>query len=470
MIHLLKISATLFILLLPFITSAQEGIWLTTLENREQLNHIRQLDNGNFLVSGRTFEVGARADLVILFDINGEELTRKSLCEDCSLAEIVYTNENSLGELIHYFSNGDVYRSTPDLSESELIFNIKEGEFETVDVYDYWENGNWVVLTSTAVSNGVRGILYTLMDASKVGVAERTFNTNAPDITGSIGIGRFADLSFIDGFNVLDDNGVNIGQLDKHDIRGNLLWSREVGTDIELTTAIASYLGNVFVAGVVQDEEDDSHMQGFIVKYDIDGNFLWEQRFDSPFIEDRSFEESSLRINRIEKIDINRFLLVADAAGVSRSGRVSESMLIHMDPDGNVTDEFRFSAITDVNSAVDMVWSSLGDPILLANAFNGNSAAGSYLTIGRFPTSSVVESLPQSIEVYPNPAIDILVINSAELNLSEAVFSIYGIDGQLITEMPGSDRVDISTLENGMYHLVIASEESKYRTTFVKTK
>ena len=161
---------------------------------------------------------------------------------------------------------------------------------------------------------------------------------------------------------------------------------------------------------------------------------------------------------------------MADAAGVSRSGRVSESMLIHMDPDGNVTDEFRFSAITDVNSAVDMVWSSLGDPILLANAFNGNSAAGSYLTIGRFPTSSVVESLPQSIEVYPNPAIDILVINSAELNLSEAVFSIYGIDGQLITEMPGSDRVDISTLENGMYHLVIASEESKYRTTFVKTK
>ena len=144
---------------------------------------------------------------------------------------------------------------------------------------------------------------------------------------------------------------MNIGQLDKHDIRGNLLWSREVGTDIELTTAIASYLGNVFVAGVVQDEEDDSHMQGFIVKYDIDGNFLWEQRFDSPFIEDRSFEESSLRINRIEKIDINRFLLVADAAGVSRSGRVSESMLIHMDPDGNVTDEFRFSAITDVNSA-----------------------------------------------------------------------------------------------------------------------
>ena len=117
-----------------------------------------------------------------------------------------------------------------------------------------------------------------------------------------------------------------------------------------------------------------------------------------------------------------------------------------------------------------MVWSSLGDPILLANAFNGNSAAGSYLTIGRFPTSSVVESLPQSIEVYPNPAIDILVINSAELNLSEAVFSIYGIDGQLITEMPGSDRVDISTLENGMYHLVIASEESKYRTTFDKTK
>ncbi len=468
--RLLKSSAILFTLLLPFITSAQEGIWLTTLENREQLNHITQLNDGNFLVSGRTFEVGAKADLLILFDSNGREITRKSLCEECSSSKIMYTNENSLGQLIHYYSNGDVYRSTLDLAESEFIFNIKEGEFETVDVYDFWENGNWVVLTSTAVRNGVRGILYTLMDASKEGVAERTFNTNAPDITGSIGIGRFADLSFIDGFNVLDDDGVNIGQLDKHDIRGNLLWSKEVGKNLELTTAIASYLGNIFVAGVIEDEEDDSHLQGFIVKYDIDGNFLWEKRFDSPFSEDRSYEESSLRINRIEKIDVNRFLLIADAAGVSRSGRISESMLIHMDPDGNVTDEFRFSAITEVNTAVDMVWSNLGDPVLLANAFNGNSVAGSYLTIGRFPTSSVVESLPQSIEVYPNPAVDILVINSEELNLSEAIFSIYGIGGELINEMPGSGRVDISTLENGLYHLVITSEDSKYRTTFVKTK
>lgn len=470
MIRLIQSTAILAILFLCSAISAQEGYWLTNLENREQLNHIRQLTNGNYLVSGRTFEVGAKADLIILLDGSGNEITRKSLCEVCSSAEVVYTNQNSLGDLIHYFSNGDVYRSTSDLSESEWIFNIKEDLFETADVYDYWENGNWVVLTSTSVQNGVRGILYTLMDANETGVLVRIFNTNAPDITGSIGIGRFNDSSFIDGFNLVDDNGDNIGQLDMRDSRGELIWSREVakGNNVELTNAIATYTFDIFVAGVIEDEEDASHTQGFVVKYDLDGNEIWRRSYDSPFNDDRSFEESFLHINRIEKIDANRLLLVADAGGVSRSGRVSESVLMHMDTDGNITEEFRFSSITDINNAVDMVWNNQGQPVLLANAFNGNSVAGSYLTIGRRPTS-VIDRLPESIQVYPNPVKDVLTINSTEEDINNAAFYIYALDGQLIAELPGSNKIDVSTLHSGLYQLVIASNEGSYRTTFVKS-
>jgi len=469
MIRLMQSTAFLAILFISSAISAQEGFWLTNLENREQLNHIRQLKNGNYLVSGRTFEVGAKADLIILLDSNGNEIARKSLCEVCSSAEVVYTNQNSLGELIHYFSNGDVYRSTPDLSESEWIFNIKEGLFETVDVYDYWENGNWVVLTSTSVQNGVRGILYSMMDATEPGVLVRIFNSNAPDITGSIGIGRFGDSSFIDGFNVLDDNGDIIGQLDKRDARGELIWTQEVARgNLELTHAIATYTFDIFVTGVIEDEEDASHTQGIVIKYDEDGNELWRRRYDSPFNDDRSYEESFLRINRIEKIDANRLLLVADVGGVSRTGRVSESMLLHMDPDGNITEEFRFSSITDINNAVDMAWNTQGQPVLLANAFNGNSAAGSYLTIGRRPTS-VVETLPESIEVFPNPVTNILMINSDDEDLADSIFSIYSADGQFVSEQPGNDRLDVSALDSGIYQLVIATENGNYRTTFVKS-
>ena len=141
---------------------------------------------------------------------------------------------------------------------------------------------------------------------------------------------------------------------------------------------------------------------------------------------------------------------------------------MHMDTDGNITEEFRFSSITDINNAVDMVWNNQGQPVLLANAFNGNSVAGSYLTIGRRPTS-VIDRLPESIQVYPNPVKDVLTINSTEEDINNAAFYIYALDGQLIAELPGSNKIDVSTLHSGLYQLVIASNEGSYRTTFVKS-
>ena len=59
----------------------QETI-LTTFENREQFVHVSQMSSGNYLVSGRTHELGAKTDLVLMLDPQGQEIKRSVLCPD----------------------------------------------------------------------------------------------------------------------------------------------------------------------------------------------------------------------------------------------------------------------------------------------------------------------------------------------------------------------------------------------------
>lgn len=79
-----------------------------------------------------------------------------------------------------------------------------------------------------------------------------------------------------------------------------------------------------------------------------------------------------------------------------------------------------------------------------------------------------VNEVKKNIEmnIYPNPAQDVLTISSNEA-INELF--IYSIGGSLIKkEMLNNNQIDISSLEKGMYFLLINSENGVYKEKFIK--
>ena len=89
--------------------------------------------------------------------------------------------------------------------------------------------------------------------------------------------------------------------------------------------------------------------------------------------------------------------------------------------------------------------------------------------------TSNIESLTLSgISVFPNPAQDYLTVNIVEGNFqSEVTLSIYNLQGKMIpysnvTFAKGSNeaKLDVSSLEKGMYILLVKADGNKYLTKF----
>ena len=76
----------------------------------------------------------------------------------------------------------------------------------------------------------------------------------------------------------------------------------------------------------------------------------------------------------------------------------------------------------------------------------------------------------ESISIYPNPAKNILTINS-EFSLIESEISIYSINGKLIQPVLLSNKsLDISELSTGLYFLSINSKNGSKNVKFIKAK
>jgi len=86
--------------------------------------------------------------------------------------------------------------------------------------------------------------------------------------------------------------------------------------------------------------------------------------------------------------------------------------------------------------------------------------------------AAVSSSSRQSIQIYPNPVAQELIIKNEELIIGsvDAEISIYNAMGQKFK--PAVDRgqstVDCRQFSDGIYYLEIVSENKIYRTKFVK--
>ena len=80
-------------------------------------------------------------------------------------------------------------------------------------------------------------------------------------------------------------------------------------------------------------------------------------------------------------------------------------------------------------------------------------------------------SLEQTVEFYPNPAIDFLNIDIKSEDLVQVEFEIYDIIGNAITVDPeklsvNKYRVPVSDLHSGYYMLIVRDPYSRYRQIF----
>ena len=84
------------------------------------------------------------------------------------------------------------------------------------------------------------------------------------------------------------------------------------------------------------------------------------------------------------------------------------------------------------------------------------------LNIGQLAVSDVKKN---SVNVYPNPAKDIINISNVS---SKAQFEIYSVGGQLVNQGITDGKVNVSKLAKGVYILSVESNGEKTQTKFIK--
>ena len=111
--------------------------------------------------------------------------------------------------------------------------------------------------------------------------------------------------------------------------------------------------------------------------------------------------------------------------------------------------------ITDYSSYANRLW-QLSD---------GSSIVNTYNTCADCSGSNDIFELSLDFKIYPNPATNSITIKNAPESFA---YSIYNSIGSLMIKGYDGSQIDISSLENGIYFVVINSDNSKTQASFVK--
>jgi len=447
---------------------AQEEPILATFEEREELTHILRLSNGNYVLSGKTFELGNKSDLAILLGPNGKEIKRKAVCSTCSFGGIVHSKQTTDNErIIHIRSSGDIFYSDVNLENTRFFVNVKNDEFEFVETYQVIQNVNFIVVVSYAVKDGIRGLLHSTINTLTETLVSNKFNTHFPDIDGSIGIGLFDDVGVVDGYNSVE-NEVSTGHLLRYDINRELLWSTDLDwANISLDHVLVSWTQQVYAVGTIEDDENPGHFQGYLVSYSKEGDLLWEKRYDSPSLEEPGVANPVKGISRIKQLRFDEFIMTGRNGGTKSGKEFGEAFVLKVDAEGNKIDEFVTTGITDDSEALDAIVVHPGDRILfVARSFSANGVAGSFFSLASNITSAFAP-LPDDISIYPNPASDHLIINDTQ-NINEMDVKVFDTSGHLVFSSSATNFLSIAHLESGTYYLQVTKGQNRYFHVFVK--
>ena len=442
-----------------------QGNFVQTFENREEFVHLGRMTNGNLLVSGRSHELGNKSDLVLLLNPQGEVIKRVVLCPTCLPDLTYYSRETLVGDVIHVRANGDVYSSDLNLDNTELIYNIAEDRFESIQTYQVLEQNNFIIIVSFAVENSVRGLLHTIIDTRSKVIFNQKFNVEFPDIAGSIGIDLFGDQGVVDGFNTYNEEGRSTATLIRlgRD-RTEQVWQVDLeGEDIVLEDATIAHNQNVYAVGTIQDPNDPDHRQGVFIGFDEDGNELWKVTFDADQAGSEGYTEVTKTFLQVREILNGNFIISGYDGGRFDGDILSKAIFMEVTSEGEFVRGFSESAITSTNVGSGFLYEPNSNITFIANAFNNSSNSGAYVSVADF-TSDVDEVIAGAtlLMSFQNPTTNRLRINLPVDAQLESNIEIYNYSGHRVISSESTD-IDVSGLRQGAY--LVTAVVNGYKVT-----
>ena len=279
----------------------------------------------------------------------------------------------------------------------------------------------------------------------------------------------------------------------KLDVNGNLIWNKTINnsaTEIP-TDMIFDKNGNLLICGQYLYASGNSNF--FTVKYDTNGNQLWQRIFDKAGLNDSATVILSDEFNNVY------------VGGLSDTGGTTySSILIKYDgngnyqwntayPNNNPSEGLLASSVYTTPNVVSGAYVN-GSVYLGSSSYNGSSYGTLVVRYGTAPLSGVCQTtvyqyvsvtdtlritsgvltglngLPNNfgtVKIYPNPTHNELnfLISSPSTSF---VIKVTSIQGQLVYNNvmnQSSFQIDLSTLSKGLYYIQVLDNSSNILET-----
>ena len=117
------------------------------------------------------------------------------------------------------------------------------------------------------------------------------------------------------------------------------------------------------------------------------------------------------------------------------------------------------------DSVIKAVVDSCSDGKVVVTTTTGSSELAGFVFLKT--TAGINFSKNKLVQVYPNPSSDFLFIQNKGLSTISKI-EIYNLKGQLVLTPKNSNSIDITSLSNGQYYVIINTETSTYREVIIK--
>ncbi|MCF8308622.1 MAG: T9SS type A sorting domain-containing protein [Bacteroidales bacterium] len=376
---------------------------------------VRQTDDGGYIIAGKTFEYGYDHVKLIKTDAQGETLWTQTFFEE----------EDGVGHSVQQTEDGGyiIAGKTGDYGADSDVYLIKT---------DTQGDSLW-----TQTFGGTSG---------DVGRSVQQTDSGGYIITGytkSFGAGS-EDVYLI-----------------KTDAQGDTLWTRTMGgiSDDKGYSVQQTSSGEYIITGSTQSFGEGS-ADVYLIKADAQGNALWSQTFGGI------------------SSDVGRSVQQTDSSGYIVTGYTSsfgagsdDVYLIKTDGQGNSLWSQTFGE-TGFDFGYSVQQTNDGGYIITGG--NQNDVYGEVYLIKTAPNPNGLEdqtNRKEKVSVYPNPANSELNVQFSNSMINITQLSLITTDGRKILNISnpntknGTININTSNVGEGLYHLVISSNE---RTTSKK--
>jgi uncharacterized delta-60 repeat protein len=304
---------------------------------------------------------------------------------------------------------------------------------------------------------------YLLLKYNSSGVQQwvKTFNGNGADEAVKVAIDNSENI-YITGFSASatssDTNIVTI----KYDVSGALIWSKTFdgaasGNDHGESLAIDNS-GNVVVAGTSDSDANSSTLNNNIVtiKYDANGNELWNKIYDNP----NGLDDQACEVG----IDILNNIYVSGQSETSATLSNYDYVAIKYAPNGVQDSIYHYNG---TGNAKDIPSTMLvkGLEILVTGGSLNQDLQRDLVTVRYYGTADAgLNDLGQSagsvFKIYPNPSsnyvvIDVSAIQTKGNNISLKILNLNG--SEVFSTMIDNSKMTLNTekLSPGVYFVQI---------------